>query len=286
MNNIPKKVLAIHDLSTYGRCSLGVIIPILSVMGLQVCSLPAAVLSTHTGGYNDFYMQGLSEFIKQSCEHFKTLSVSFDAVYSGFLAGADQIDQLRYIIDTYKYALILIDPVMGDNGKVYKTYTKELCELMKKLVKKADIITPNLTECSILLDIPYKNETLTDEYIKDMLLKLNSMGPSQIVVTGIRNCEDIINAAYDKNLNKFYKIKSNYKPIHYPGTGDIFSSVLLSEILLDKPLDTALKSATEFIDYCINITPEKDYDHREGVLLENALIKLINKSDSLKIIEF
>ena len=149
-----KKVAAIHDLSGLGRCSLSVIIPILSAMGVQVCPVPTAVLSAHTG-YGDFVMRDLTDFISPALEHYKKLEVDFDCVYSGFLASEEQINHCLEFFSSFPQSLKVVDPVMGDDGKRYKTYTTKLCEGMKELVAVADIITPNLTEASILLDEEY-----------------------------------------------------------------------------------------------------------------------------------
>lgn len=140
-----KCVAAIHDISGLGKCSLSVILPVLSAMGVQVCPVPTAVLSAHTG-YGDFVMRDLTDFISDALEHYKKLGQHFDCVYSGFLASAEQIDHCLDFLSAYPQALKVVDPVMGDNGKPYRTFTDELCRKMSRLVKAADIITPNLTE--------------------------------------------------------------------------------------------------------------------------------------------
>jgi len=173
--SVSKKVVAIHDLSGFGRCSLTVIIPILSAMGIQVCPVPTAILSTHTGGFDNMVFKDLTDYISLCYQHYKSLNLEFDAIYSGFLASSAQIDCCFEFFRGsegdagFSNALKIVDPVMGDNGKPYKTYTKELCSRMNELVSIADIITPNLTEAAILLDEDYSpnlNQETAQEWLK------------------------------------------------------------------------------------------------------------------------
>ena len=127
MANFTKSVAAIHDLSGFGRCSLSVISPILSVMGLQSVAVPTAVLSTHTGGFGDVVLKDLTDYIEQALEHYKRINLTFDCIYTGFLGSKEQIHHCLNFISTYQDALVVVDPVMGDNGRPYKTYTKEMC---------------------------------------------------------------------------------------------------------------------------------------------------------------
>ena len=146
-----KKIAAIHDLSGYGRCSLSVIIPVISAMGIQVCPVPTAVLSTHTGGFTDMALEDLTEHISDCYEHYKRLGLQFDAIYSGFMTSPKQVDSCLKFLDGNPDALKVVDPVLGDNGKPYSTCTPELMRRMKELVEEADVITPNLTETCMLL---------------------------------------------------------------------------------------------------------------------------------------
>ena len=192
------KVAAIHDISGFGRCALTVIIPTLSAMGVQVCPVPTAVLSTHTGGYEGYTFLDLTDEIAPYSRHWSNMKLSFDAVYSGFLANKTQISLVSDFIDKFRTpsSLIVVDPVMGDDGEIYKTYSGELCDGMKKLVSKADVITPNVTEAAYLTDMPYKSQFTLDETY-EMLHKLTKFGCKQIVITGIHSGDDVLCAYYD-----------------------------------------------------------------------------------------
>ncbi len=273
--NAIKSVAAIHDLSGYGRCSLAVIAPILSVMGIQAVSIPTAVLSTHTGGFGEVAMYDLTKYIKDSLEHYKRINLNFDCVYTGFLASEEQINHCLDYINEYKDALIVVDPVMGDNGKIYKTYTKQMCDSMSKLVNKADIITPNKTEMYMLLQKNYNPMPLTLQEAKTNLLKLSELGPERVVVTGIELADMTINnIAYDRNTNSFWRVKCSYVPANYPGTGDAFASVTVGSILKGDSLAIAIEKATRFIELTIKTTYSYGTDTREGIMLEKNLLWL------------
>src|SRR6056297_1831656 len=186
MRNIIPRIAAVHDISGFGRASLTVIIPILSNMGFQVCPVPTAVLSTHTGGFKDFQFIDLTPQLQAYIDHWKSLNLKFDAIYSGFLGSEEQIDIVRGIFKDFKREdqLKVIDPVMGDDGKRYQTVTDGMVKGMRQLISEADIITPNITEASFLLErkIP---TTITDEEIKAWLKELSTMGPIFSVITSV-----------------------------------------------------------------------------------------------------
>ena len=264
------KVAAIHDISGFGRCALTVIIPTLSAMGIQVCPVPTAVLSTHTGGFDGYTFLDLTDEITPYTSHWKNMNLSFDAIYSGFLANATQINQVSDFIDSFKTpsTLVAVDPVMGDDGEIYKTYCAELCDGMKKLVKKADLITPNMTEAAYLTATPYK-ENFSQSETYEMLDKLMDFGCKKVVITGIHCKSDILTAYCDgnkKGMISNHRIQKNY-----PGTGDIFASCLIGKLLNGNDLEAAVKFTSDFLVMLIDKSSQFDYPEREGVLLEKYL---------------
>lgn len=265
------KIAAIHDISGMGRCSLTVIMPILSSMGIQVCPVPTAVLSTHTG-YGDFVMRDLTDFILPALEHYKSLGVNFDCVYIGFLASEEQIDHCRKFFASFPDALKVCDPVMGDDGKPYKTYTRELCSRMVELAAVADIITPNLTEASILLGENYPSMSLRSSEAKSRLVRLSEKGPATVVITSVPLADgNLYNIGYDRSNNAFWKVRCEYIPGKYSGSGDIFSSVLVGGILKGDSLPLAIARATSFTQLSIKTTFSYQTDRREGVMFEQCL---------------
>lgn len=278
---LPPKVAAVHDLSCVGRCALTVVIPILSALGIQVCPLPTAVLSTHTGGYEDFTFLDLTDEMPKIARHWESIGEHFDAVYSGFLGSSGQIRVVLDFVSGVRRAnpdaLFLSDPVMGDNGEKYATYTDEMCRLTKLLVKEADIITPNLTEAAILLDIPY-NDSPTDSEIDEMLIQLSDCGKKSVVITGIYSlCEKtgrtLVGAAfYDRESTASGKYFTELVERSYPGTGEVFTSVLLGKLLGKRDnLPSAVKSACDFVHRAALETYRADAETRAGVIFEPLL---------------
>jgi pyridoxine kinase len=265
------KVAAIHDLSGFGRCSLTVILPVLSAMGVQACPVPTAVLATHTGGFGEPVMQDLTDFIPATLEKYKTLGIDFDAVYSGFLASAEQIDHCLDFFRSYPNSLKVVDPVMGDHGRVYSTYTPELCRRMGELVNIADVITPNVTEAAILLGEEYP-QFLERETARDWLMRLRLRAPA-VVITGVMLADNsIANICADKNGT--ISIKCDYVPQNYPGTGDLFAAVLTGGLLKGDELHTAVNRATMFTQSAVQATFRQQTEPRNGVNFEQLLPSL------------
>ena len=271
----PKKVAAIHDLSGFGRCSLTVIIPTLSAMGIQVCPVPTAVLSTHTGGFDNMVFTDMTDYISRAYAHYKRIDVEFDAVYSGFLASSEQIDSCLEFFRGYPNALKIVDPVMGDNGKPYKTYTKELCRRMGELAGVADIITPNLTEAAILLEEDY-SPILSLEGAEDWLERLCEHSKIAVITGIVTPNGEVCNVGLCRKSGKLSKVEYKHIPVHYPGTGDIFASVLTGALLHGNNLHTAMSRATEFSRNAVKITHRAGGAPRNGVMFEGLLGSLSN----------
>ncbi|BBA50646.1 pyridoxamine kinase [uncultured Fusobacterium sp.] len=294
MDNIVKKVAAIHDLSGYGRSSLTSIIPILSSMKLQVCPVPTAVLSTHTGGFEGFSFLDLTDYMEQHIAHWKKLGLEFDCIYSGFLGSPRQIKIVADFVDFFghKNNLTVIDPVLGDNGRLYGTMGKEMVEEMKKLIGKADIITPNFTEVTFLLDKEYKKE-ISEAEIKEWLIELAAIGPKIVIATSVPD-EDSHSTdrktnvvAYDRENNVFWKVSCKYIPASYPGTGDAYTSVVIGSLLQGDSLPIAIERGVQFITQCILASYGFKYPNREGVLLERMLdvLKMPTISSSYELLK-
>ncbi len=269
------KVAAIHDLSGVGRCSLSVILPTMSAQGIQVCPVPTAILSTHTGGFGDVVLRDLTDYISPALEHYKRLDYKFDCVYSGFLASKEQIDHCLEFFEYYKDALKVVDPVMADNGKPYKTCTAELCSRMGELAAIADIITPNITEAAMLLGENPLQADVSMQKIKSYLVRLSELGPKIVVITSVFSDGRTYNVGYDRDHSKFWRTPYNLINAHYPGTGDVFASVLTGSILRGDSLPIAMNRATAFLERAIKTTYSYSTDTREGIMLESCLDFLI-----------
>ena len=275
--NKVKKVAAIHDLSGMGRVSLTVVIPILSSMGFQVCPLPTAILSNHTQ-YPDFSFLDLTDEMPRIIAEWKRLEVEFDAIYTGYLGSPRQIQIVSDFIRDFrrKDSLTVIDPVLGDNGKLYSNFNESMVVEMQHLVTHADVITPNLTELFYLLDRPYK-ESNTDQELKEYLRCLSDKGPEVVIITSVPVLDEPHKTsvyAYNRRGNRYWKITCPYLPAHYPGTGDTFTSVITGALLQGDSLPIALDRATQFILQGIRATFGYEYDNREGILLEKVLHNL------------
>jgi len=271
-----KRVAAVHDLSGFGRSSLAVVIPILSTMGIQVCSVPTAVLSTHTGGFEDYTFIDLTDSLQSFFAHWKKINLDFDCIYTGFLGSSRQINIIGEFIDDFgksEDTLVVVDPVLGDNGNLYSTMGSDMINQMKKLIKKADIITPNFTEAAYLLGKSY-DLSITEEVIKEWLYELSQMGPEKVIITSAPACgasKTTNVVAYNREDQRFWKVSCVYIPAHYPGTGDAFTSVLVGSLLQGDNLPIALDRGVQFITGAIRASYGTSYPNREGVLLERVL---------------
>ena len=277
MKNPVSKVAAIHDISGYGRVSLTAVIPILSAMGIQVCPLPTAVLSTHTQ-YPDFRLVDLTAHLRSFIQHWKELNIEFDGIYSGFLASPEQIDIVADFIRDFRNreTLVVVDPVLGDNGKMYSSLDEAMITKMQTLITHADVITPNITEAAFLLGQPVEERT-NGKWLKDWIVELASKGPSTVIVTSVpetpeKKVTSVV--AYNKASNRFWKVSCNYLPANYPGTGDSFTSVVVGSLLQGDSLPIALDWAVQFISYGVRTTFGHAYDPREGIILERILKNL------------
>ena len=283
MEKRPARVAAIHDLSGFGRCSISVILPVLSAMGVQVCPVLTAVLSAHTGGLGDVVFRDLTDYIHPTLEHYKKLGIDFEAVYSGFLGSEEQVGSCLEFFKAYPNALKVVDPVMGDNGKAYKTCGESLQKGMKELVAVADLITPNKTEAAMLLGESYDTSPMSRSEARSLLLRLSRLGPKCVVVTGVELASgELANIGYDGENGSFWYVPCEYVPVSYPGCGDIYASVLTGAMLGGASLPIAMGKATAFAELCVKTTFSYGSDPRYGVMLESVLGSLIKNEVSGK----
>lgn len=264
-----KRVAAIHDLSGFGRCALTVILPVISAMGIQCVTVPTAILSTHTGGFTDLVLRDTTDFISPCCKHYKQLDVHFDAIYSGFLASEEQADCCLEFFESFHSAVKIVDPVMGDDGTPYQTYTKGLIERTKELIAHADIITPNLTEAAILLEEDYP-AFLTEPQLRDWTERLCRKAKAAVITGVPLEKGGFVNASLDSD-GEFRVYNWDRIPVSYPGTGDIFAAVLTGSILKGKALSESVEAAAEFCTLAIKATYESGEPTRNGVEFERVL---------------
>ncbi len=276
--NKQKRVAAIHDISCFGKCSLTVALPILSAAGVETSVIPTAVLSTHTGGFTGYTYRDLTEDIPAIQGHWRSLGLRFDGLYTGFLGSFEQLELVARLIDDFKEenTLVLIDPVMADNGSLYKGFTSDFPQGMAALCRKADVIVPNITEAALLTETPYREGPYTRQYIEELLKRLGNLVNGKVVLTGV--CFDEINlgaAAYDTITGETAYMLSPRVEGLYHGTGDIFASALLGALLNGFALSEAAGIAVDFTLGSIRRTKEAGTDVRYGVNFEYGIPQLV-----------
>ena len=265
-----KRVLTIQDISCVGQCSLTVALPIISVCGVETCILPSAVLSTHTGGFSGYTFRDLTDDIPKIAEHWKKENICFDAVYTGYLGSIKQIDYVLDILESSD-SISIVDPVMGDKGKLYAGFNTEFVIAMKKLCEKADIIIPNITEACFMTGLDYKEE-YDSIYIDQLLAELRKFCSGTIVLTGVSYDDSSTGVVVlEKDTLTYYKHKKLAGGCH--GTGDIYASAFTGALLNGKIVTEAAKIAADFTLMCIETT---DSDHWYGAQFEKSLPELSN----------
>lgn len=272
-----KQVLAIHDLSCVGRCSLTVALPVLSAAGIHVSALPTALLSTHTGEFTGYTCLDLTDEMARIFAHLQTLALPLDSLYSGFLGSWEQIALVEQVFASYaaQHPLILVDPVMADHGQLYATYTPEMSQSMGRLCRRADVIVPNLTEAAILLEASYQ-EAPDEAQVTRMLRELHRRyGCRQIVLTGVRRGDLLGAAAYDARQDAWTFAGRPVLPGVFYGTGDVLSSALLGGLLNGLPLARAVDIAVAFTYESMLHALENGLPLRYGVAFEQAIPMLV-----------
>ncbi len=274
-----KRVAAIHDISGFGKCSLTVALPIISAAGVECTCMPTAVLSTHTGGFTGYTYRDLTEDMRPITDHWKSLDLKFDSIYSGFLGSFEQIDIVSEFIDKFGGdALTMVDPAMADNGVMYTIFDEAFAKKMATLCAKADIVVPNFTEAAFMLGEAYVEPPYTKEYVESLLKKLAAMGPSKVVLTGVAFDNEKLGAAtYDSLTGEISYALADRIEGYFHGTGDVYASALLGAVLNGKSLAEAAQIAVEFTCGSIQRTKEAGTDIRFGVDFERGLPEYIKK---------
>ena len=268
------RIAAIHDLSCFGRCSLTIALPVLSAMGCQCCPLPTALLSAHTGFPGNTFLDLTAE-MGRIADHWTAMDLQFDAIYSGFLGSADQVDTVARFFDTFKKSdtAVIVDPVMGDHGTAYRTCTPELCRGMRVLAENSDVITPNLTEAALLLDRPYEEVRQADAY--EVVRRLSLGGRRSVVLTGYFSEPGQTGAlCFDRDSGESKAVQTPREPQDFSGTGDLFASVLAGGVAKGVPLFQAAQAAADFVRDCIARTLAEGLTEQDGVDFEPLLGQL------------
>ena len=272
-----KKIAVINDISGFGKCSLTVSLPIISALGIECNPIPTAILSNQTG-YDDFYSVDFTENMTPYIDVWKKQNVHFDAILTGYLASEKQVDIILDFIENFKdeNTLVFVDPIMADDGVLYDTYDEKLCEKVKMLTKKANIITPNLTELCILCGADYNeiSKEISIEKITEIASSLLNDITKTVIITGVKKDNEICNIIVEEGSVNL--VKSRFLNGSYSGTGDIFSSIVCGGITKGMDIFDAVKLATDFIYCSIKKTPtELDYEPN-GVNFQKNLEMLIN----------
>ena len=272
------RVAAIHDLSGFGRCSLTVAIPILSAMGIQCCPVPTAFLSTHTGGFEGFTFLDMTDELPKVTGHWQSLGLRFSAVYTGFLGSERQIDLVSRFIRTFRApdTLVVVDPVLGDDGQAYRTCTPDLCAGMARLAETADVITPNLTEAAFLLNCSYEDLPRDRSGLEDVVRELSLGGRRSVVLTGVSLTPGATGAmCFDAADGCITAVQTEFVSHPLLGTGDVFASVLTGALVKGASLEESARQAAEFVRQCARRTVAEGLPLREGVDFEPLLGLLV-----------
>ncbi|MDO5548467.1 MAG: pyridoxamine kinase [Eubacteriales bacterium] len=270
-HNVQKKIAVINDYSGFGRCSIAVSMPIISMMKIQCCPVPTSIFSNHTG-FPEYFFDDYTDRMQAYIDKWKRLDLEFEGITSGFLGSERQIEIVRQFIRDFRTerTTVVVDPVMGDSGRRYSTYTDGMCQAMKGLLHNADILTPNLTEACILTDTSYHDGPWKVGELESLAQKLSDAGPDKVVITGIRQKGFIANLVYQKG-SRTRVLRTRRVGTERPGTGDVFSAILAADAVNGVPLDRSVKKASDFVKKCILCSEERGIPTTDGVCFEELL---------------
>lgn len=267
---IPRLAM-INDLAGFGRCSTAVSLPVISVMGVQVCPVPTSILSNHLG-FPKYCVTDFTSGMREYIRVWKELDLSFDGLYCGFLGNPQQADIVEEFLEIFKPPVFLLDPVMGDHGTLYSSVTKTHCLHLKKLAAHASILTPNLTEACLLTDTPFREKDWSDEALTLLCKRLSALCPGIVVITGLEENGQFRNLICERGRKTI--CSASRAGDSRPGTGDLFASILAADALLGRDLHSSVQKASDFIALCIKSSDQSGIPVREGVGFEPLLGKL------------
>lgn len=273
-HNNQKKIALINDFSGFGRCSIMVSLPVISALKVQCCAVPTSIFSNHTA-FEHYFFDDYTDKMEEYIHNWKKLNLNFEGITTGFLGSKEQIEIVKKFIEDFRTekTILIIDPVMGDYGELYSTYTKAMCEEMRQLVSYADILTPNLTEACILTGTKYQPDKLKQKDIRKIAEKLCEQGPKKLVITGIVQGNFITNYVYEKGkIDKF--LRTHRVGIERSGTGDIFSAIIAADAVNGIDFEKSVRKASGFIKKCILKSIEMDIPPSDGVCFEELLTTL------------
>ena len=273
-HNNQRKIAVINDISGFGKCSITVALPIISHMKLQCCPLPTSIFSNHTG-YAHYFFDDYTKHMREFIRNWKELGLEFEGIATGFLGSKEQIQIVEGFIREFRTekTKVIVDPVMGDNGVLYPTYTADMQREMKKLVSYADILTPNLTECCFLTDTPYRESGWTTQELYEMAEKLSAVGAEKIVISGVVMGKQLGNVVYETNGTKSI-IRSKRVAQERAGTGDVFASIIAADCVNQIDFTESVRKAVRFIKECMILTDQKAIPPEDGICFEDLLPRL------------
>ena len=272
-----KRILTIQDISCLGKCSITIALPVLSAMGIETVILPTAVLSTHTM-FRNFTVKDLTDQLLPITEHWKREQVRFDAIYTGYLGSAEEIEIVKQIFDTFRTpdTLVFVDPVMADNGKLYPAFDMDYARKNAGLCAQADMIVPNITEACFMTGSEYREE-YGEDYIRDLITKLSALGPKTAVLTGVSLSPGKTGVmGYDREKDAWFSYQNDRVDASYHGTGDLFSSACVGVVLRGLPLRDAMRIAADYTADTIRVTLENPEKPWYGVDFEATLPALMD----------
>lgn len=270
-----KRIALINDITGFGRCSVTVELPLISALKVQACPFPTALLSVHTG-FPSHYIDDCTDRMRPYMENWKENGLTFDGIATGFIGSAAQISIVIDFIEMFRTAetKVMVDPVMGDNGRLYASYTPEMCREMRRLLHYADLVTPNLTEACELLEMPYpEGGAVTDEELLHMARALSDAGPAQVVITGLCSGDIIRNFIYERGREPEI-LRQRKIGIDRSGTGDAFAAIVAASLVRGETLHAAVTRAAEFISRVLKYMEPLDIPWNWGLAFEEYLTDL------------